>query len=61
VGQLGLSYYWGENMSDASQSSTSGLQLIIFEFVENAVDKASNANDFILKPIAASEAFRKYN
>jgi len=34
---------------------------MIFEVVGNVVDRTGNLNDFVLKPIAASEAFRKYN
>ena len=34
---------------------------LYFEYVDQTINAVGNTNDFVLKPISASEAFRKYN
>ncbi len=48
-------------MSEATAQPNAASGPIIFEYTEKAVDGVSKVTDFILTPIAASEAFRKYN
>lgn len=48
-------------MSVSTESTNSQDNPLIFEYVESAVNVAGNVNDFALKPISASEAFRKYS
>ncbi|SIN90258.1 hypothetical protein [Vannielia litorea] len=41
--------------------ATTGEQTLYFEYVDKGVSHAGSVNDFVLKPISASEAFRKYD
>ena len=46
---------------DAPRLQEKGLPNVIFELTEQAQDGIGKINDFIIRPVAASEAFRSYN
>jgi hypothetical protein len=45
----------------AHQLQAMGLPHVIFELTDKAQDGIGQINDFVVKPISASEAFREYN